>query len=213
LRALVVSNPLFSRKAFAGLSSLSEAEKESESIAGLFPNHRVLQGENATKVRFLEEAPNYDVIVFSGHAYTNDADPTKSALIFASKPDAQTDGRLPAEAVASLRFTKTELIVLAACSTGEGRVSLSEGTESMMQAFMDAGVPPIIGSLWSVDDRVTRALLSELMTRFVSGASPEQSLRFAQMYLLHHPEVRFRTARLWSGFRVFGDGSISTIRR
>ena len=75
--------------------------------------------------------------------------------------DGVLGGVLTAKDIANLDFKGTELMVLSACKTGQGKVT-AEGVFGLQRAFKKAGVGTIIMSLWNVDDKVT----SEFMTTF-----------------------------------------------
>lgn len=75
--------------------------------------------------------------------------------------DGVLGGVLTAKDIANLDFKGTDLLVLSACKTGQGKVT-AEGVFGLQRAFKKAGVGTIIMSLWNVDDKVT----SEFMTTF-----------------------------------------------
>ena len=58
-----------------------------------------------------------------------------------------------------------DLVVLSACSTAEGRHVPGEGPIGLARAFMYAGAPRVVASLWRVNDSAT----AELMKRFYRG--------------------------------------------
>ncbi len=60
------------------------------------------------------------------------------------------------------RQTPADLAVLSACETARGQLLGGEGIVGLTRAFMYAGTPRVICSLWKVDDEETAAL----MTRF-----------------------------------------------
>ena len=70
-------------------------------------------------------------------------------------------GVLTAKDIANLDFKGTDLLVLSACKTGQGKVT-AEGVFGLQRAFKKAGVGTIIMALWNVDDKVT----SEFMVAF-----------------------------------------------
>lgn len=75
--------------------------------------------------------------------------------------DGVLGGVLTAKDIANLDFKGTDLLVLSACKTGQGKVT-AEGVFGLQRAFKKTGVGTIIMSLWNVDDKVT----SEFMTTF-----------------------------------------------
>ena len=75
--------------------------------------------------------------------------------------DGVLGGVLTAKDIANLDFKGTDLLVLSACKTGQGKVT-AEGVFGLQRAFKKAGVSTIIMSLWNVDDKVT----SEFMIAF-----------------------------------------------
>ena len=61
----------------------------------------------------------------------------------------------------------------------------------LVRAFMVAGAPAVIATLWRVDERSTRILMEKFYREVVSGASFAHALHEAQLYLrtLSQPEV------------------------
>ena len=70
-------------------------------------------------------------------------------------------GILTANDIARLDLSNTDMVVLSACQTGQGKAT-SEGLYGLQRAFKKAGVGTIVMSLWSVSDKTT----SEFMTTF-----------------------------------------------
>jgi CHAT domain-containing protein len=113
-------------------------------------------------------------------------------------------GLLTAPDVSSLRLG-AELVVLSSCRSAAGREVRGEGLVGLTRAFMDAGAPRVVASLWPVDDVAS----SELMTRMYRGmlgpdqASPAAALRKAQLRMLRHP--RWKAPYYWAGFQLQGE--------
>lgn len=93
-----------------------------------------------------------------------------SGLVFAGgnaawlgkkKVDGVLGGVLTAKDIANLDFRGTDLVVLSACQTAQGKIT-SEGVYGLQRAFKKAGVGTIVMSLWKVNDKVT----AEFMTTF-----------------------------------------------
>jgi CHAT domain-containing protein len=96
-----------------------------------------------------------------------------------------------------------DLVVLSACETGLGKEVKGEGLVSLTRAFMYAGTPSVVASLWKVADLST----AELMTRFYrhlkdGKLSKAEALRQAQLELIQ--EGRFDHPYFWSPFVLIG---------
>lgn len=76
-------------------------------------------------------------------------------------PKGVLGGILSANDIARLDLSNTDMVVLSACQTGQGKAT-SEGLYGLQRAFKKAGVGTIIMSLWNVSDKTT----SEFMTTF-----------------------------------------------
>ena len=76
-------------------------------------------------------------------------------------PKGVLGGILTANDIARLDLSNTDMAVLSACQTGQGKAT-AEGLYGLQRAFKKAGVGTIVMSLWSVSDKTT----SEFMTTF-----------------------------------------------
>ena len=76
-------------------------------------------------------------------------------------PKGVLGGILTANDIARLDLSNTDMAVLSACQTGQGKAT-AEGLYGLQRAFKKAGVGTIVMSLWNVSDKTT----SEFMTTF-----------------------------------------------
>ena len=76
-------------------------------------------------------------------------------------PNGVLGGILTANDIARLDLNNTDMAVLSACQTGQGKAT-AEGLYGLQRAFKKAGVGTIVMSLWSVSDMTT----SEFMIAF-----------------------------------------------
>jgi len=67
-------------------------------------------------------------------------------------------GFLSAKEIATLQL-QADLVVLSACNTGRGRVT-GEGVVGLSRAFIAAGAPTVVVSLWAVPDTPTATLMT-----------------------------------------------------
>ena len=152
------------------------------------------------------ELSQYRYVHFATHGLLDAANPELSGLVFSLVDRAGLDqeGFLPMSEVFNLKLPG-ELVVLSACRTALGREVRGEGLVGLTRAFMYAGTPRVVASLWKVDDAAT----AELMKRFYEGMlgekklRPAAALREAQLSLMKQP--RWRDPYYWAGFVLQGE--------
>ena len=107
------------------------------------------------------------------------------------------DGFLTSSEIAALDLSKTELLVLSACNTGELGLKYL-GLAGLQKAFKAAGVKSMLLTLDDVDDSATYFLMVSFYKYLMKGYSRRESLRKAQQ-LLRESE-RFYDIRYWYSF-------------
>src|SRR5262245_32902108 len=78
---------------------------------------------------------------------------------------------------------KANLVVLSGCETGLGKLSTGDELVGLTRAFIYAGTPSVVASLWSVDDSSTAHLMSSFY-RNLKTMSKVEALRQAQLELI-----------------------------
>lgn len=68
-------------------------------------------------------------------------------------PEGVLGGILTADNIARLDLNGTEMVVLSACQSGQGKAT-SEGLYGLQRAFKKAGVGTIVMALWNISDKV-----------------------------------------------------------
>ncbi|NIT57328.1 MAG: CHAT domain-containing protein, partial [Aliifodinibius sp.] len=142
----------------ARFESLPYAELEVRTIAENFEKATVVIGREASERKFKEGAQNYRFIHLATHNITDDKQPMYSKIILAQTDDKNEDGFLQTYEVYNLRLN-AELVVLSGCNTGLGRLSRGEGLIGVTRAFLYAGAPSLVVSLWPVNDESTAELM------------------------------------------------------
>jgi CHAT domain-containing protein/tetratricopeptide (TPR) repeat protein len=146
-RALVVGNP----DAGPGLD-LPYAEREARAVADLYPEATVLLRQDATESRVKALSGTAGLLHFATHGELREHDPLASALLMA--PDDREDGRLEVREIFRLAL-QARLVVLSACETGLGRLSKGDELVGLQRAFLYAGTPAVVTTLWKVEDRAS----------------------------------------------------------
>ena len=126
-------------------------------------------------------------------ASQNDADKalTRSGLFFAGAnrtllglkgDNRKIDGVLTAQEISLLDLRGLQLLVLSACQTGLGKVT-GDGVFGLQRGFKKAGAQSLLMSLWKVDDKATRILMTLFYKYLTEGKSKHEALRLAQRQL------------------------------
>jgi CHAT domain-containing protein/Tfp pilus assembly protein PilF len=107
------------------------------------------------------------------------------ALALTLDPRSREDGFLELREIYGLRLD-AELVVLSACQTGEGRLVSGEGIVGLTHAFLFAGAPRVVVSLWKVADASTAELMVEMYRRLGPPGAPgvARALQEAKLALL-----------------------------
>lgn len=95
-----------------------------------------------------------------------------------------------------------DLVVLSACETSRGSNVRAEGGFGLTRAFLFAGAPRVIVSLWKVDDEATRALMEHLYEGLRAGLTPVRALQRAQQRVRSVP--RWSDPFYWAAWMLWG---------
>jgi CHAT domain-containing protein/tetratricopeptide (TPR) repeat protein len=195
------------------IGRLLESGREAAALLALVPQsrRRAVVGLEASKETVLSGVLRpYRIVHFATHGLIHPLHPELSGLML-SRVDRRgrpLDGFLPAYEFPRLRLL-ADLAVLSACRTALGKEIPGEGLIGMTRGLMEAGVPRLVVSLWSVEDRST----AELMRRFYQcmlddrrpggRLKPAAALREAQLSMLGDP--RWSDPYYWAPFIFQGD--------
>ena len=160
--------------------------------------------EFAAEWRIYDEYENFNILHFATHGSLSAVAPLTSALALNGDPDGE-DGNLTAAEVRTLDLSHAYLAFLSACQSAlTGRTKEREDLASIAGAFIIAGMPTVIGSLWSVNDLSTGAMVLRFYESFLENG-PGEALRQAALWVrsgavfpIHaHPKY-------WAPFNVYG---------
>jgi CHAT domain-containing protein len=197
-RVLAVGDPAFDSAMFPTLPRLPYARKEALAVAALYKDSHLLMGEDATQQRILDGLPGTDVLHLAAHVVVDPRNPLNS-LVATADP-----GRAPLRAadLDTVRLAGVKLVFLAACDTAAGFADGDrEGVAGLARAFLAAGVPSVVATLWAVDDQSASQLAATFHSFLLKGESPAHALRYAQLALLSEPSSSAPFA--WATFQLF----------
>ena len=178
--------------------SLRYAEREARGIAALFPETALVTGKAATKAASREEIRRHSVLHFATHAEFDETDPLGSALLLAGTPGEES--RLEVQEIFGLDL-HASLVVLSACETALGKLTRGDELTGLTRAFIYAGTPSVITTLWQVNDRAAFELMREFYRHLKAGEGKGEALRQAQLAMLQrHPRPYY-----WAAYQLFGE--------
>jgi len=220
------------RETHLRFAPLREAEEEGQTLGRLL-GVEPLAGRMATK-RHVVDAVSPRILHLATHGFfvpyeDRAAVPGTTALPFATiedpllrcglalagandwldgrpLPDEAGNGLLLADDVRRMALFDSELVVLSACDTGLGE-RLGDSFLGLVRAFVAAGARSVLVSLWRVDDRSTRMLMSVFYEKLLAGASRAVALREAKRSLRESAETA--APHHWAGFILMGDPGAS----
>lgn len=134
----------------------------------------------------------------------------RSGLVLAgaNQPTANKldDGYLTAAEAASLPLQATELVVLSACSTGQGEAQTGEGVYGLQRALAVAGARSTLLSLWKVDDAATREFMVRFYKLLKQGIGRAEALQMVQAEFRTKPkQSEWSHPYYWAAWQLSGD--------
>ena len=136
-----------------------------------------------------------DIIHFSCHGSFDNIDPLSSGIEL-------HDEVLKAREIFDMRLN-TELVTLSACQTGLNKRSPGDELIGLTRAFLYAGAPSVVVSLWSVDAQSTHELMLEFYKQLKNGADKATALQKAQIKTIE--KKKYAHSYYWAPFVLIGD--------
>jgi len=179
-------------------SGLPGTKFEVEEMRSLYSDITYRYEAESTETYFKENGSSYQYIHLATHGIMDPVQPLYSFLLFA--PTDEDDGLLTVTEVFGLDL-KASLVTLSACQTGLGDLSKGDDIIGLSRAFLYAGSPAVIVSLWSVADQPT-ALLMTTFYKNLEDRSPQEALSIAQREVMK----QYPAPYYWAPFQLIGRG-------
>ena len=161
-------------------------------------------GSEADERLFKQEASQFQILHLAMHGLTDNQNPSNSRLIFNTVRDSVEDNALYAYELYNMNLN-ADLVVLSACQTGSGQYAQGEGVMSLARAFMYAGSPSVIQTLWNTEDRASARLMTYFYETLVRGLDKTSALREAKLKYLASANGFEGHPFYWAGFTLYGD--------
>jgi CHAT domain-containing protein len=151
-----------------------------------------------------KDLKNYRIMHVATHGLLNAERPQFTGLVLSLVGNKSGDGFLRTDEIFNLKLG-APLVMLSACETGLGKEKRGEGVIGLTRAFMYAGAPTVGVSLWSVADRSTAELMTDLYKRMLTGQgmSAVAAKRAAQQNMI--TGKKYSAPFYWAPFVLVGE--------
>ena len=191
------------------LARLPFTRREANSLLELVPVARrkaALDFEANRQTALADDLRRYRIVHFATHGLVNSLHPELSGIVLSMVDQKGSDQRgfLSVADVFNMSLG-ADLVVLSGCRTALGKEVKGEGITGLTGAFMYAGAPRVVASLWKVNDAATAELMKVFYGRMLGPAklSPSAALRAAQLSL--EKGKRWKDPYYWAAFVIQGD--------
>ena len=178
------------------------AEQEIQEIGKTFRRPVRYSGKRATEARFKQLAGQFRYLHLATHFVVDDREPMFSKILLAPSQSPPEDGLLQTYEIYNLRLN-AELAVLSGCSSGLGAYSRGEGMLGLSRAFLYAGVPKVLISLWPVEDEHAAEFTVQFYRFLRQGMPAQEALRAAKLEFLRRGG-KVANPFYWAPFVLFG---------
>lgn len=182
---------------------------EIRAIAGLYPGAREYVGDDATESAFRRAFASSSIVHVATHGALNPGHPLFSRIELAPGDGGGVgaDGALEVHEVLSMRG-QTDLVFLSGCETGVGpagsnRFAPGDDLATLAQAFLYAGAPNVLATLWAIQD-ASAARFTSWFYEGLRSHPPEVALRDAQQRALEDPSMS--SPYHWASYVLAGSG-------
>ncbi len=148
---------------YTGLATLPGSDISLKNINAYFTNATNYLSGKATKHNFLVNFPSYTIIQLYTHA--SDSSAGNDPIIYFA------DSSMLLSELVTDRKPITQLVVLSACETANGKLYEGEGIFSFNRGFAALGIPAAVSTLWSVENESTYKI-TELFYKYLAQELP-----------------------------------------
>lgn len=206
-KILVVGNPSMPSYRYrpdrpaSPLDPLPGSEKEAKAIAAML-GIQPLVGEAATESAVRQRIVHAPIIHMATHGLLESDNVFSQSYLsaIALAADDSEDGFLTVREIMNMELS-AELAVLSACDSGRGKIT-GDGVVGLSRAYLTAGVPTVVVSLWPVSDQATAYMMVNFYAALTKGQTKAQALRTAILAT----REKAPATKLWAPFMISGYG-------
>ncbi|MCJ7582919.1 MAG: CHAT domain-containing protein [Candidatus Aminicenantes bacterium] len=183
---------------------LPYSKKEIDKISDYFPIEKTdvyLRRDASEKTIKQLPLEDYRVLHFACHSFLDETFPMRSALVLSPDENFEEDGFLKVREIYNFNLN-SELVVLSACSTGQGKMEGSDGVLGLPRIFFYAGAKSVVSTLWGINDESTVDFMNYFYQGLFEGKSKAQALQAAKIRMI---KSKYSHPYYWGAFILNGD--------
>jgi CHAT domain-containing protein len=166
-------------------------EDQRNAISQLFPRAKIIDSASVSWAEARSHLAASTVLHYMGHGRP---DGTGTSLAYSASQSLRARDFTPE------LLKRSQLVVLAACSSGLGKNNGLWDTNSLIHAFLTAGVPHVVSSHWNVDSATTSQLMVSFYRNVAANHPVPQAVYEARMEILANKPHPY----YWASFSLTG---------
>jgi CHAT domain-containing protein len=166
-------------------------------LAASHKNALLLLGKAATVTAFESQAPVCGLIHLATHGEYDPVNPLASGLLLSGAKGEKPN--LTAGMVFKMELN-ADLVTLSGCQTALGKTTKGDEVIGLSRAFIYAGTPSVVSSLWKVADDSTALLMASFYAGLNSGDKSKALAQAQRTVMKQHPHPFH-----WAAFTLIGD--------
>ncbi len=204
LSSLTAENNGVTRQKYReNLNPIPGVVEEIETISNVVSSDLFI-GSEASETVFRRVAGKYDLLHLAMHTVVDNNEPMFSKLIFTNTSDTVNDGLLNTFEIFGLSL-RARMVVLSACSTGEGGYTNGEGVMSLARGFVYAGSPSLVMTMWEVEDKSSITLMESFYQNLFKGKNKSEALKEAKIKFIQEAKPENTHPFFWSSYVMLGN--------
>lgn len=184
------------------LRVLKGAAREVSTMKNYYPG-KIFKQKEATKNNFFAACDKYKIVHLAMHANVNFDLPMNSELIFNPDYNKSRD-QLHAYEIYTHKI-KSDMIVLSACNTQNGKILTGEGIMGITWGFLLAGTKNLLTTQWPVADRSGAFIMDHFYAYLSKGDPVDISLQKAKIDFLKTGDPVKSNPFYWASYVSMGN--------
>lgn len=164
-----------------------------------FMKGRTFLGREASLTNFKKHAPDYDVIYLSLHGVVDEEKGLRTGIIFDNREEQFV---LDDNDLIELEL-KSDLIVMSACHSANGKNFKGEGLKGMTRSFFASGAKNVLSSLWTAGETASMQILPNFLQNYTDNYPKDISLNKSKLDYIESNPPMLSHPYYWANFVIY----------